>query len=157
MFVDVGLYFVTVSYFTWNVTMVVQRMIHLLNINRRWSLIFVSVQFVPLMTTIDVLFSKFFHQTGKTIFSRTNKLKNSVFFFLHSSHLLQADSQLQCDQWVNALQIAITNSFKSPNGNIHNSASVRNENFFLFFDFERKENKRSVPLVIAKIIRWRFD
>lgn len=41
----------------------------------------------------------------------------------NSSHLLQADSQLQCDQWVNALQIAITNSFKSPNGNIHNSAS----------------------------------
>ncbi|CAF0882214.1 unnamed protein product [Adineta steineri] len=41
----------------------------------------------------------------------------------NSSHLLQADSQLQCDQWVNSLQLAISNSFKSPNGGIQNSAS----------------------------------
>ena len=63
-------------------------MIHLLNINRRWSLIFVSVQFVPLMTTIDVLFSKFFHRIGKTIFSRTKKWKNSLLsFFFFTVHI----------------------------------------------------------------------
>ena len=44
--------------------------------------------------------------------------------FLISSHLLQADSQAQCDQWMNSLQLAISNSFKSPNGGVQNSASV---------------------------------
>lgn len=33
--------------------------------------------------------------------------------FFSSSHLLQADSQLECDQWIAALQLTITNLFKS--------------------------------------------
>ncbi|CAF4607922.1 unnamed protein product [Rotaria sp. Silwood1] len=41
----------------------------------------------------------------------------------NSSHLLQADSQVQCDQWINSLQLAIKNSFKSSSDNIQNSAS----------------------------------
>ncbi|CAF0914961.1 unnamed protein product [Rotaria sordida] len=41
----------------------------------------------------------------------------------NSSHLLQADSQVQCDQWINSLQLAIKNSFKSSNDNVQNSAS----------------------------------
>ncbi|CAF1183410.1 unnamed protein product [Didymodactylos carnosus] len=31
----------------------------------------------------------------------------------NGSHLLQADSQTECDQWINSLQLAITDSFKS--------------------------------------------
>ncbi|CAF4953717.1 unnamed protein product, partial [Rotaria socialis] len=42
----------------------------------------------------------------------------------NSSHLLQADSQAQCEQWVSSLQLAIKNSFKSSNDNSQNSASV---------------------------------
>ncbi|CAF2460790.1 unnamed protein product [Rotaria sp. Silwood2] len=41
----------------------------------------------------------------------------------NSSHLLQADSQSQCDQWINSLQLAIKNSFKSSNDSVQNSAS----------------------------------
>ncbi|CAF2033615.1 unnamed protein product [Rotaria magnacalcarata] len=41
----------------------------------------------------------------------------------NSSHLLQADSQAQCEQWVSSLQLAIKNSFKSSNDNSQNSAS----------------------------------
>ncbi|CAF3410263.1 unnamed protein product [Rotaria socialis] len=38
----------------------------------------------------------------------------------NSTHLLQADSQIECDHWVNSLQLAISNLFKSPNnGNLH--------------------------------------
>jgi len=47
-----------------------------------------------------------------------------MIFFGFSSHLLQADSQISCDQWINSLQLAIKNSFKSSNGAIQNSASV---------------------------------
>jgi hypothetical protein len=65
------------------------------------------------------LFLKFFHQIGKSI-----SYKNFLNKFFFSSHLLQADSQTLCDQWINSLQLAISNSFKSPNGGIQNSASV---------------------------------
>ncbi|UJR37232.1 hypothetical protein I4U23_029941 [Adineta vaga] len=41
----------------------------------------------------------------------------------NSSHLLQADSQIQCDQWVNSLQLAISNCFKSSNNGMQSSAS----------------------------------
>ncbi|CAF3261881.1 unnamed protein product [Rotaria sp. Silwood2] len=43
----------------------------------------------------------------------------------NSSHLLQADSQIECDQWINSLQLAITNLFKSSdNGNANSFASL---------------------------------
>ncbi|CAF1317283.1 unnamed protein product [Rotaria sordida] len=43
----------------------------------------------------------------------------------NSSHLLQADSQIECDQWINSLQLAITNLFKSSdNGNTNSFASL---------------------------------
>lgn len=32
---------------------------------------------------------------------------------IFSSHLLQADSQVECDQWISSLQLTITNRFKS--------------------------------------------
>ncbi|CAF0993892.1 unnamed protein product [Adineta ricciae] len=41
----------------------------------------------------------------------------------NSSHLLQADSQTQCEHWINSLQLAISNSFKSSNGAMQNSVS----------------------------------
>lgn len=50
-----------------------------------------------------------------------NLFKNLILF---SSHLLQADSQVQCEQWINSLQLAISNSFKSSNNGIQNTASV---------------------------------
>ena len=54
---------------------------------------------------------------------------------LHSSsHLLQADSQVECDQWINTLQIAISNSFKSPNG-LQSSASVSFNDISKSIDF----------------------
>ncbi|CAF4793597.1 unnamed protein product [Rotaria sp. Silwood1] len=43
----------------------------------------------------------------------------------NSTHLLQADSQIECDQWINSLQLAITNLFKSSdNGNTNTFASL---------------------------------
>jgi Arf-GAP/coiled-coil/ANK repeat/PH domain-containing protein len=47
-----------------------------------------------------------------------------ILFSCFSSHLLQADSQIECEQWINSLHIAISNSFKSPSDSVLNSASV---------------------------------
>jgi hypothetical protein len=73
------------------------------------------------MTMIVVLFLKSFHQSGKYISCIKLIFRSN---FPLSSHLLQADSQAQCDHWINSLQLAITNSFKSPNGGLQDSASV---------------------------------
>jgi len=41
-----------------------------------------------------------------------------------SSHLLQADSQIECDQWIHSLHLTITNLFKSSDSGTADSSSV---------------------------------
>ena len=76
------------------------------------------------------------------LFSDSNE--ECLTFF--SSHLLQADSQLQCDQWVSSLQLAISHSFKTPNGGLPNSASVRN-----FASPELRKRKGIFVLAITEV------
>jgi hypothetical protein len=77
--------------------------------------------------------------------------KKETWGCVFSSHLLQADSQNQCDQWINSLQLAISQSFKTPNSGLQNSNSVRS------FDSEEKNNLIFV-LVITEIgLRWSIE
>jgi hypothetical protein len=129
-FSDVGFLFEMVNYFIWNVIMkILNNKYHI----QLWYLIYVYVRFDQWMIMIDDLFLKYFHRIGS--------LNLSLFFCIEwsfcfsSSHLLQADSQNQCDQWINSLQLAISQSFKTPNGALQNSSSVCS-----FYSIERKKN-----------------
>lgn len=85
-----------------------------------WFRIYVCVRFVYRMIMIVDLCLKSFHRIGTDSKISPNSL-NDLFF---STHLLQADSHIECDQWINSLQLTITNLFKSPDKEISNSSSV---------------------------------
>ncbi|CAF0774316.1 unnamed protein product [Adineta steineri] len=60
----------------------------------------------------------------------------------NNSHLLQADSQFECDQWINSLQLAIANSFKLSNNGMATSVSTSPKSLL---------SNRSNTLLTAKI------
>lgn len=79
----------------------------------------------------------------------SDKVRNFSFiveiFFIEnfSSHFLQAESQLECDQWISVLQTTIANLFKSNDAiKINGFTPVRSSRVFLstwrvFFDFRK--------------------
>ncbi len=86
------------------------------------------------MIMIVDLFLRSFHPIGKDW-----RIDLFIILKCFSSHLLQADSQIESEQWIHSLQLTITNLFKSPDSELTNSSSVNiliETNFsIIFFHF----------------------
>lgn len=46
-------------------------------------------------------------------FSRSNNIQSILFYFIFRSHMLQADSELQCQAWIQAIQAGVTKAYGS--------------------------------------------
>lgn len=71
------------------------------------------------MIMIVDLFLRLFHPIGKYW-----RIDLFIILKYFSSHLLQADSQIECDQWIHSLHLTITNLFKSSDSGTADSSSV---------------------------------